>query len=621
MPSNPVIKPIVGRFNVPVWEKYLRTYRHATYILDGIQNGFRIGIDAAILNKNKPITRDPVYIKLDFYEKQAITDWLLKGVSKGFIAGPFDLNYQFPWPRGLHCAPMFVVPKPGFRNYRPIVHLSWKQFGHYLSVNELLCDYMKTVNYVSFKETVNLINNAGKGAYIFLIDAQDAYYRVPIHPSDFCWNGLKWAKKYWVFLSLQMGLSSSPKIYTAFADAIEYICVNNNKDIAFLNGIQQLRHYIDDFFACVRSKKKAWRLYKALFNLMTELGIPTQEKKCTPPNTRAKVLGWIYDTLLQCVELPPKKRLDLIKIIERLLKTQRSDKKSLEQLIGKLQNASKVVFPGKAFVRRLEAVLYLPGWQYDVPLNLSDFVCEDLVWWLEILKDPKCTRTSFDLLLKLPSDGDFYIYTDAASEVGVGGHTQGHAFRIEWKDTILSEITNNARFDIELLECLGSLIATILWSGLFHGSSVTIYNDNPGAASAIRTKAPRLYRIDMQYLIRTLSMCAVANKFYFWGLHCTRDNDPKMDLADGLSRVKLNEKYSFESNNWINDSKQAILICNNLIRNIANLPANLPKNRDIDSTIRQEFNILLNDDLLKSQLIKLNDNTLNAQLNYNILTN
>ena len=48
-----------------------------------------------------------------------------------------------------------------------------------------------------------------------------------------------------------MGLSSSPRIYTAFADAVEYICVNKHRDLSFLNGIQQIRHYIDDFFGAV----------------------------------------------------------------------------------------------------------------------------------------------------------------------------------------------------------------------------------------------------------------------------------------------------------------------------------------------------------------------------------
>ena len=605
---------------IHIWKKYLKLYKYYNYIVDGITCGFKMGIDPSLIKDDHLITRDPIYIKMTYHEKQAITEWLLKGVGKGFICGPFDLDFNFPWP--LHCSPLFVVPKPGFRKYRPIVHLSWKQFGYMRSINELLCEYMKTVTYISFREVVNLVNNAGKGAFIFLIDAQDAYYRVPIHPSDFKYNGLKWGKKYWVFLSLQMGLSSSPKIYTAFADAIEWICVDNNKNLCFLNGIQQLRHYIDDFFACCPTKQQAKKLYDALFNLMEELGIPTRDDKCTPPATRAKILGWIYDTILRCVEFPDDKRVELISIIKHILHTRRSDKKSLEKLIGKLQNASLVVFPGKAFVRRLEAVLYLPGLCYNTAVNLSKFVCDDLVWWLNILSDPSNVRTSFDLLLKLPSDGDFYIYTDASSEIGVGGFTKGHAFQILWKDTCLNNIKVLCdNFDIELLELMGSLIAVHLWGHLYSNKCVTIYNDNPGAAGAIRTKAPRLYRLDMQYLVRDLATVATIHKFYFWGIHCTCENDPNMKLADGLSRFNTNNMYSFDNNNWIDDSSMALSICNDILIKLAWQPNNLPKNRDISNVIRQEYNILLSDKALKHQLPFLQDNSLKAQRSYNILNN
>lgn len=586
--------------------------------MNGIRFGFKMGVDSTKPLNDMLITHDPIYIKLNFHEKQAITDWLLKGVSKGFICGPFDLHYKFPWQ--LHCSPMFVVPKPGFRKYRPIVHLSWKQFGYMYSINELLCEYMKTVQYISFREVVNLINNAGKNAFIFLIDAQDAYYRVPIHPSDFKYNGLKWAKQFWVFLSLQMGLSSSPKIYTAFADAVEWMCVNKYKSIAFINDIQQLRHYIDDFFACCKDYATAKKLYDGLYNLMIELNIPTREDKCTPPAQIAKILGWVYNTVLRCVSLPDDKRVELIDLISKLLSKRKSDKKSLEKLIGKLQNASKVVFPGKAFVRRLEALLYLPGLIYNTQVALSDFVCEDLKWWLNILKNKAATSTSFDLLLKLPSDGDFSIYTDVSITVGIGGNMNGRAFQIAWIDTDLYNLRlKHNNFDIELLELLGSIVAIRLWSHLFTNKSVTIHNDNPGAASAIRTKAPRLYRLDMQYLIRSLASEAVCNKFYFWGLHTTRENDDNMDLADGLSRFIPDPKFSIEKNNLIDDSSDALKICINLLNELLDIPSNLPKNRDISNLIRKEYNILLNDNLLKNQLIKLNDNTLHMQREYNVL--
>ena len=113
--------------------------------------------------------------------------------------------------------------------------------------------------------------------------------------------GIEWDSKYWVFRSLQIGLSSSPRIYTSFADAVEFVCVKYNIDIAYLNGIQQLRHYIDDFFCALPDKRNATRLYHALFTVFEILGIPTKWEKCTDPRQRAKILvGFMIQSCKWC---------------------------------------------------------------------------------------------------------------------------------------------------------------------------------------------------------------------------------------------------------------------------------------------------------------------------------
>ena len=90
-----------------------------------------------------------------------------------------------------------------------------------------------------------------------------------------------------------------------------------------------------------------------------------------------------------------------------------------------------------------------------------------------------------------------------------------------------------------------------------------------------------------------------------------------MSLADNLSRF-------FSKNtdlcDLIDDSANALIICNNILKILGNLPSNLPKNRDISVIIRREYNILLDDDALKSQLIKMNNDILIEQKQYNILS-
>ena len=67
--------------------------------------------------------------------------------------------------------------------------------------------------------------------------------------------------------------------------------------------------------------------------------------------------------------------------IDVLIAYRLSHKKDLEKLIGNLQRASLAIFPGKAFIRRLERHLYTPGLPYGKIVKLDDFTVKDLVWW------------------------------------------------------------------------------------------------------------------------------------------------------------------------------------------------------------------------------------------------
>ena len=585
-----------------------------------MNKGFRIGFDPNKTADSNKISGETCYIPLGGSEKKGISEWILKGTEKGFISGPFDLDYKFKFGK-LFLAPVFVVPKPN-GTWRPIVHLSYKKYINQFTINDLLCEYMKTVQYIRFREVVNLVNNAGPGAYIFLIDAQDAYYRVPTHPDDWKYMGIKWAKKLWVFRSLQMGCASSPKIYTEFADAVEYICVKKNRDIAFLNGLQQLRHYIDDFFAACPTKEAAEKLYKSVFDTFEELGIPTREDKCFPPWVTHKILGWLYDTVKRTVGMVNNKRIELLNLILRLIKTTKSDRKTLEKIIGKLQNASLVIFPGKAFIRRIEAAMYLTKLKYNTPIQLSPFVIEDLKWWANILNQPDLCCMSFDLALKLPNDGDYKLFSDASSNIGGGGYILDKndnvmlRFQIDWKNTILDKVKSIRPIDIQVLELIMSIVGVVLFSNKLKNKAITIYNDNPAAAGAIRTKAPKLYRLDLQFLIRYLATLAVSNKFYFWGIHFTVKDGEKMKIADELSRFTFKKENVKDKIN-ITD---CTAIVNDLLNQLAKHPLNLPKRVDINDDIRYEYNILLNDEFVNYNNPKLN-NSVENQKNYNILIN
>ena len=140
------------------------------------------------------------------------------------------------------------------------------------------------------------------------------------------------------------------------------------------------------------------------------------------------------------------------------------------------------------------------------------------------------------------------------------------------------------------MELLGPTIALELWGKSFGDKSVSIYNDNPAAASAIAKKAPKLYRVDMQFLVREIANKAIDNKFYFWGIHRTKDEDPKMGFADALSR-EFNSNL-IKTNNLMDYSAQAIPIVNKYLHLLKKLkPLNdIP---DLSFNLRKEFKLLI----------------------------
>ena len=108
-------------------------------------------------------------------------------------------------------------------------------------------------------------------------DMATAYRNVAIHPEDRPLLGMRWRGQYFVDMVLPFGLRSAPFIFTAIADLVEWILVNNY-------GVNFLLHYLDDFltlgppasFICHNNLQKCVHLCK-------KLGLPLHPDKLEGP--------------------------------------------------------------------------------------------------------------------------------------------------------------------------------------------------------------------------------------------------------------------------------------------------------------------------------------------------
>ena len=219
--------------------------RYTKYILQGIEEGFKIGFNNShVLQSSTSNLPTP--------NPSIITDYLAKEVFLNRM-WKYPLNAA---PQGIHISPVGAIPKkhkPG--KFRLIMDLSSpKNF----SVNDGIDPALSSLSYVSIDHLSSLILSLGRGALLVKADIKEAYRMVPIHPQDQRLLGVQWRGEIFIDRRLPFGLRSAPKIFSAVADALQWILSTK--------GITHSLHYLDDYIMVTDSIDKAL-IQKKHFNL------------------------------------------------------------------------------------------------------------------------------------------------------------------------------------------------------------------------------------------------------------------------------------------------------------------------------------------------------------------
>ena len=180
---------------VPLWPKgpspirlpaliqFLRCHpdqAFATYIFEGLSQGFRIGFDrqCSLRNNNhnhSSTSQCPL----------AVTTRIASEVQRGCLVGPLPGDLV-PF---VHVNPIGLVPKPHSNTFRMIVDLSAPRG---FSVNDGIREEICSLRYASVDQTVSLILRLGQGTMLVKLDLKDAYRIVPVHPLDHPLLGVSW---------------------------------------------------------------------------------------------------------------------------------------------------------------------------------------------------------------------------------------------------------------------------------------------------------------------------------------------------------------------------------------------------------------------------------------------
>ena len=232
-PASPISLPpqclkVTTPLIVQYWSLALQQHpdrEFVSYILEGLAYGFHVGLDPGDRSYS---CKDNMQSAYD--NPKPVDDYLAVELAAGRIVGPFDPNELC----NVHISRFGVIPKPNqFGKWRLILDLSSPKEA---SVTDGISKALCSMSYISTDDAVEKILQLGDECLLA---------KVTVHPDDRPVLAMSWRGKLYVDTVLPFGLRSAPKIFTAVADALEWIFR--------ARGVSIVLHYLDDFLTMGRA--------------------------------------------------------------------------------------------------------------------------------------------------------------------------------------------------------------------------------------------------------------------------------------------------------------------------------------------------------------------------------
>jgi hypothetical protein len=406
-----------------------------------------------------------------------------------------------------------AIPKPGGSDIR-IIHDASRPAGK--SMNELAL--AKNCQYTSIDKVVEVLQPKG---WLAKIDLRHAYRSVPIAKSNYCATGLKWKFSsvdnvvYMFDTRLPFGAKKSPHIFQTITESITRMMQKRGYTVMV---------YLDDFIIVEECRENCEKAYAVLLSLLQNLGFVISWNKIGPPSQRLVYLGITIDSVKGELAVPEDKLLLLKSEVEKWGNKQSVSKRELQQFIGRLTWASKLLRTSRPYLRRLiDLTCKLKRPMHRI--RLSKCVKQDLQMLAVI-----CERFNGTVLFKdtLPSHA---LSTDACT-TGGAGFFMGDWFYSNWA-------LDSPGFELEHInvkEVYAVLLAAKRWCVYWRNKNVTVYVDNMVSLFAINKGTSKNARI--LGFIKELYVLSITHNFHVTAKYInTKDNV----VADALSRLDNSE--------------------------------------------------------------------------------
>ena len=464
--------------------------------------------------------------------RDAVYGSMLYDISRNWKVGPFETQ---PFPTFVG-SPMGAFSKPpastGVDKVRVIHDLSWPP-EH--SVNSYIPREVCSVQYVTIETAVAIVKSIGQGCLMGKIDLSNAYKQVGVRPADWHLLGSTWIDDsgdtvFYYDTVLPFGGRSSASLFNKFADGLEYIMC--------CNGVSSMIHYLDDMFtAGDPSTSQCLNNMNIMLDTCTRCGVEVNPSKTILPTTVIEFLGIIIDSVKMELRMSEARLLAIKTELRWWLGRRTGAKRSLLSLIGKLSFLSRIIQPGRTFLRRI-ITLSMRGKQLHHKMKLNSSARGDVTWWLHCVDN--WNRKSVFLDDAWTPSPDFCLYTDA-SGVGIGG-----VFRNQWYSERLRPAERLR--SIAWRELFAVVVACRIWGHLFIGRRMLFYCDNQSVVEIVNSGSSKCQLV--MCLVRSLYYLAVRFNFDIKLRHV-----PGLDnkAADWLSRDAVSDFLEHYGDSYVRE--------------------------------------------------------------------
>ena len=508
--SNQTNDPYRGKIVTPIivenLESALTNYdiRLKTEIISGFKFGFKIGFTGVPRN-NAVIQNSPS----TFEFSNATANHFEKEIAANRFIGPFD----YPPFDSFQINPINIIPKKEPNKFRVIVNLPHPEG---FSINNGIPDLYANVSYSSLSDAIKLIIKCGKDCFLSKSDIKNAFRNIPVHPSQHNLLGMTFKNKLYFDVCLPMGLRSSSNIFEKFSTALQFICKEN--------GIENIVHYLDDFLIINKSRESCQRDLDTFLSICAYLGVPIAKDKTFQPSQVLDFLGYEINTCLEIIKLPLDKINKCINLLQSFIERKKCKLRELQSLLGLLMFTTRVVMPGRAFLKRLYAKTANKKPHYFIHFNAQDKA--DFTVWIHFL-----TNYNGISLYKehfFMNSQTLELYTDSSISFGCGGVFKNKWFSVAWPSVWYKEQ------NITLLELLPILMSVENWAPFFANNYLKIFSDNQAIVACINNHSSNEKLV--MCCIRHLYIMCLKHNIYIAAYHVSGS---KNQLTDALSRSQI----------------------------------------------------------------------------------